>query len=85
MIKHPAFKRGIPPEGVLQNKPNITLFLRGVLASNRSEDNWESNNALETCYRKGWIQAELSGDEPQKLGDPKPKTVYVFSSTLHRR
>ena len=85
MIKHALFRRGIPPRKVLQDNPSITQFLREVLASNRSEDNWQSNHALEICYRQGWLQAELSEDELPDPSVPEPKTVYVFTSVLHRR
>jgi len=82
---HRAFNRGIPPAYILQDNPNIAQFLRKVLAFNQSDDEWQSDPALEICYRQGWLQAELSGDEPQDLLDPRPKIVYVFSSKLHQR
>ncbi len=85
MIKHSAFKRGIPPKGVLQDNPNITQFLQEVLAFNRSEDKWQTNCALDVCYRRGWLQAELSEEESRDPSAPEPKTVYVFTSTLHRK
>jgi hypothetical protein len=85
MTKHALFGRGLPLRKVLQDNPSITQFLREVLASNRSEDNWELNHSLEICYRQGWLQAELSGDESSDPSVPEPKAVYVFTSALHRR
>ena len=71
-----GFSRGPPDRKDLQDNPDIAQFLREVLASNRSEDKWQSNTALNACYRKGWLQAELSAEE---------KTVYVFPTMIHRR
>ena len=85
IIRHALFGRGLPPKKVLQDNPSITQFLQKVLTSNQSEDNWQSNHALEICYRHGWLQAELSEDESPDLSVPDPKTVYVFTSALHRR
>ncbi|KAI9781194.1 MAG: hypothetical protein M1839_006302 [Geoglossum umbratile] len=85
VANHSAFNRGIPPAHILQDNPKIARLLRKILAFNQSDDKWQTNPALELCYRQGWLQAELSNDEPQDLGDPKPKVVYVFSSKLHQR
>jgi hypothetical protein len=85
VTQHSAFSRGIPPARILQDNPNVAQFLRKVLAFNQSDDKWQSDPALEICYRQGWLQAELSKDEPRGLGDPTPKIVYVFSSKLHQR
>ena len=59
IARHRAFNRGIPPRRILQENPNIAQFLRKVLAFNQSDDKWQSDPALEICYRQGWLQAEL--------------------------
>jgi hypothetical protein len=71
-----GFNRGLVRRKDLQDNPDIAEFLRKVLASSRSEDRWQSNPALNACYRRGWLQAELSAEED---------TVYVFASMLHRK
>jgi hypothetical protein len=78
-----GFNRGLP---IMERESlDAVRFLREVLASGRSEDNCQSNPALNTCYRKGWLQAELSGDEWVGGLLCSAKTVYVFPSMLHRR
>ena len=71
-----GFDRGLPHRNELQDNPDIAQFLREVLASNRSEDAWQSNSSLNACYRRGWLQAELTAEE---------RTVYVFPTMIHRR
>jgi len=85
LILNAAFRRGLPDKEMLQNGPGIGSFLWDVLVLNRSEDQWQSNSALEICDRTEWLQAELDTDGPQGTRYQDPKTVYVFASDLHRR
>jgi hypothetical protein len=63
---------------VLQSNPDLTQVFKDVLhlASSASTDALEVNAALERCYRKGWLQAELLVNE---------RRVYIFASKLHER
>lgn len=70
-----GFKRSLPDDDVLQENPQLAKFLREVLVIGRSEDDLESNEYLDSCYKKGWLQAELVGK----------KTVYVFPTVIHQR
>ncbi|KAL1966800.1 hypothetical protein VTN77DRAFT_3765 [Rasamsonia byssochlamydoides] len=70
-----GFVRGLPTEKVLRDKA-IAQFLRKTVASNESEDDPETNKALDVCYRNGWLHAQLTADE---------RTVYVFPTRIHRR
>ncbi|KAI9768896.1 MAG: hypothetical protein M1839_003850 [Geoglossum umbratile] len=83
MIQDAVFKRGLPAKDFLKDYPDIAKLFREVLTSGRSEHDPEKYPSLATCYKQGWLQAEL--DEPQNPGDPDPKPVYIFSSELHRR
>jgi hypothetical protein len=71
-----GFKRGLPKKNVLQKNHAIAQFLREVIVFHRSKDTLEENPSLNSCYKNGWLQAELSANE-----DP----VYIFPTNLHRR
>ena len=58
----------------MQSDPDISQFLKGVLASGLSEDTSESSENLNHYYKKGWLQAELLANG---------KRVYIFPSKLH--
>jgi hypothetical protein len=77
-----GFDRSLPKIEVLKNNPDLGQFRKDVLASGRSIDTLESNTNLESCYKKGWLQAELvpldeNGDESRR--------VYVFPSKIHEK
>jgi hypothetical protein len=71
-----GFNRSLPKIKVLQSNPDLALVLKDVLASSASKDSLEVNAALERCYEKGWLQAELLANEER---------VYIFASKLHER
>jgi len=52
-------------------------FFREVLTSGKSIDALESNIALDRCYKKGWLQAELVPN------GGSGRRVYVSPSKLH--
>ena len=66
----------MPRREALQENPAIAQFLREVLASKQSEAKLDSNPALNYCYTKGWLQAEVSAEG---------KTIYVFPTKVHER
>ncbi|KAN0086423.1 hypothetical protein V8E54_000111 [Elaphomyces granulatus] len=67
MLRSAFFTRGIPSEKALQDNPSITQLFR------------ESNDVLKICFTQGWLQAELSGEEPWDLQDRRPKTSLLAS------
>ncbi|PGH34375.1 hypothetical protein GX50_02742 [[Emmonsia] crescens] len=71
-----GFCRGLPEKYILQANPAVSQFLRELVVGLGSADNLNSNPALNMCYRRGWLQAEL-------LEDNKP--IYIFSTGIHRR
>jgi len=71
-----GFKRSFPKEFALQENPELTELLRKVLTFRWLEDSLESNRALDTCYKRGWLQAESMGHN---------KIVYTFPTRIHRR
>ncbi|EEH10578.1 conserved hypothetical protein [Histoplasma capsulatum G186AR] len=71
-----GFCRGLPAKYMLQANPSVSQFLREIVVDLVSTDDPNSNPALNTCYRKGWLQAEL-------LEENKP--IYIFSTGIHRR
>ena len=71
-----GFSRSLPRREDLQSNLDLSQFLKGVLASGLSEDILESNAALDRCYKKGWLQAELLANG---------KRVYIYPSKLHER
>src|SRR5437667_12562701 len=66
------FKRSLPRSEALD--PAVVQFLRGVLAFGRSQDSLEESSPLNTCYRNGWLQAEVSGG----------RKTYIFPTRLHQ-
>jgi hypothetical protein len=73
---HGGFGRSLPKIDDLQRNSDLARFLGGVLASGKSIDTLDSNAALDRCYKKGWLQAEML---------PNRRRVYVFPSKLHER
>jgi hypothetical protein len=71
-----GFGRSLPTIEGLQHNPDLTRLLKGIIASGQSGDVLESNTALDHCYKKGWLQAELLANQ---------KEVYIFPSKLHER
>ncbi|KAI9652428.1 MAG: hypothetical protein M1829_001650 [Trizodia sp. TS-e1964] len=71
-----AYKRSLPRKNDLQNSPRLIKFIQKVLATGQSEDLLEECEDLAGCYKKGWLQAELTSEG---------KTVYVFPTLLHQR
>lgn len=71
-----GFSRSLPRIEDLQRNPDLTRLLKGIIASGQSGDALESDTALDHCYKKGWLQAELLADK---------KRVYIFPSKLHER
>ena len=71
-----GFKRSFPKEFALQENLELTELLRKVLTFRWLEDSLESNRALDTCYKRGWLQAESMGHN---------KIVYTFPTRIHRR
>jgi hypothetical protein len=59
-------------EEISESSSDLTLH-KGVTASGQSEDTLK---ALDRCYKKGWLQAELLANG---------KRVYIFPSKLHER
>ena len=51
-----GFSRSLPEKSEL--KGPIAQLLQGVLANNKSADTL-SNESLNYCYKRGWLQAEL--------------------------
>lgn len=90
LLGNRVFSRGLPTREFLQEEPGVVDVLKRALVSNNVKGVWEKKSPSEdpkqvdqdinTCYRKGWLQAELSPgcNQPQD-------TVYVFASVLHRR
>jgi hypothetical protein len=63
----------------LKNNPGLGQFLKDVLASGKSIDTLESNTALNSCYKKGWLQAELV---PYRTEDgPRVQVDFVMEFT----
>ena len=51
-------------------------FGKYILTFRWLEGSLESNRALDTCYKRGWLQAESIG---------RNKVVYTFPTRIHRR
>jgi hypothetical protein len=64
---------------VLKNNPDLGQFLKDVLASGRSMDTLESNTNLESCYKKGWLEAE---QVPLDENGDESRRVYVFPGSI---
>lgn len=76
------FSRGLVPVELLQNSVELAKFLRGAVSVNHVSGSPDPGSPLDLCYRNGWLQAELvRGSTPESSS----RTVYVFSSPLHRR
>ena len=71
------FRRGLPLPRELQ-KPFTARVLRKVLANNQVRDgelqNQNQKNALQMCFRNGWLHAAMDNDTP----------VYIFATPLHQ-
>ena len=84
-------KRGLPTRKLLQARPDVVEVFRHALLYDRAEGTWEfnkegklcqTNEAINDCYRNGWLQAELAELEDEY---DEGTTIYVFASVLHRR
>ena len=72
------FLRGLPGNSDLQNLATAGVF-SAVLCNNVVNiDDDIDQDALQLCYRKGWLHADKIG-----LGEPKD-IGYVFASPFHR-
>lgn len=75
------FKRGLPSDEALQSPATASVF-SAVLCRNvvkESEFETDEKNALQECFRNGWLHAD-------KLGDINllRNVGYFFPSSLHR-
>lgn len=66
----------LPQRSALQEYPELSDILRQVLASGSLSDDLIDNPGLSMCYRNGWLQAELDGND---------ETIYYFPTHIHRR
>ena len=71
-----GFKRSLPRREALQNNPKLSQFLRTMLAAGRSDKELASDPNLNECYKRGWLQAEISSEQ---------KTTYIFPTLIHKR
>src|SRR5216117_2327383 len=71
-----GFKRSLPRGRTLQENPELAQLLQKVLASRWLDDKLDSNQPLNHCYKKGWLQAESTGGG---------KTIYTFPTRIHQR
>ena len=75
-IDTPKYGRGLVPNKILQENPDLVKFLQSAVSRTFVSGDPETDKALDLCYRNGWLQAELLNDG---------SGVYIFPSTLHRR
>lgn len=71
-----GFKRSLYPRKALRDNPLLAEVLQHVLIYGFSEDEPKSNEALNECYRRGWLHAELLANE---------RIVYVHPTRVHHR
>ena len=91
-----GFGRSLPKGEALNNNPDLGRYLKGILASGISIDSLKDNPALNSCYKNGWLQAELVPDPSMcRSNSPsesdiehnrdKARRVYIFPSHLHEK
>ena len=71
-----GFKRSLPKESFLAQNPEVVELFREVLVAGESTDSIDANQSLDLCYKRGYLQAEISSTG---------QTVYVFATRIHMR
>ena len=91
-----GFGRSLPKEETLNKNPDLARYLKGILASGISLDSLKDNPALNSCYKNGWLQAELVPDPSMRPGNSpsgsdiehnrdEARRVYIFPSHIHEK
>jgi hypothetical protein len=80
-----AFGRGLPERKELAEAPMANIFKKLLVNGFVLSDNEDKDEALDSCYRSGWIQADVDevGNDSDDEDEIEP-VCYTFPSSLHR-
>lgn len=92
LVQNATFGRGLPPRDFLKRNLKVANVLQDVLLNGSVTGVWgpkqgrlhQTDGAVNACYHRGWVQAELAPTERDEDYDLE-KTIFIFPSDLHKR